>query len=1317
MSLSNEPAPPFAPKLELPWHSLPPLPDLVPQAVVVVKQDEPTVDRDKLELQDWIEARGERPSTAEKGKWRCEVEPNEDKKPAFVTPTTSEILDGVPFPTPALTPRFAVDDTPYHAPPSPGARAPRPSSTSHVPPSCASAPLSPTAAPVAPPAELASPSRQPSRPVAPLDRLLPIGTIVLHQHRLVADVLHELAEDGWLNLAKDTLEPIPDSAADADPPVEQAPVPPRPVAPRKSSSAKAGSSSSRSKKRRASTTAGPSSSSKKVKYSAHPHLDALLTLSAAHVLRATVRIVGEGEQAAALVRVYLVPQDLPELRGPGAVRSRTRPPGSVVLGLLSAVRVHAGEWDGEMQDGDLEGFMAEIDGRSLLEVYRDITSPSADASFVDSLVAPDDVKQRLSCALDHKPAGVQSDLFPYQHATLAKMLARELAPQDIPSPSFLRRSTRVVGLGGSWPDGRKEEAFFVSLDGGVRLEPLTVREPKGGILAEDMGVGKTVIVLALVMSTLSELPKLEGTSTFLDGSPSAPPLALLTDVSVDFPFPFEMDDAKKLKQRVTAPLVGVDLDNRELLERQAALARQAAEDADVPHLPFPSLRSLMVHKVKTSPLACRYPHFDEIDGEHPLPQPLFDLLQKTPPFYRLFPSSTQREARRRDDSKPVKIVVAPTTLIIVPTELVRQWAGEIDKHVEPKALRALVLRTSKDKFRSVDEMATYDVILMSVARFSDAAEAGDMSLRGVHWRRIVIDEGHVLAHANLTRKLAEELRAESRWAVSGTPSTNLRGGETGETSALFASNSATGGDRTDLDRLGNLFARFVKHPAFARPDSLRKLVQSHVLGGGERAGRLETVFNRAIIRHNSDVVSSYIQLPPMETSIVEIEMEEAERLVYNTLVGFFVSNSITSQRVDVDHLFHKSKRAELDVLCSNLATATTFFGSSEYYQHLVEARKFGEESLVTNRSATWTDDERLKQRKVVDVFQEALDDPEVALTAATPAVAMEVANLDDELVRTFVGLGSTRNPRGRALVSQNELVRLRVDLKELQREDVKAWDDDEDLVEELITFEEKRKRVDARPKNFEADPDEEPLFKKRSKKDTTPLVPLPDDSVFRRVQLVRTTSSKINFIVSELRKHPSEKFIIFSSSNVDLLFSNLSETLDLVGISHTIFASGHARNGDRGAIAQRFNQTSATECQAILVDAKLGGRGITLTAATRMIFLEPVWKPDLEVQASKRAHRLGQTKPVFLQILVVKTTFEEALLQRRKELKSEEFDKRIKAPQQDQQLRNRLQQAQYLEPSAAVRDGARAVSPAFDPPVMLIRGDASDEGALVRATG
>ncbi|GAA6056120.1 hypothetical protein JCM3770_006004 [Rhodotorula araucariae] len=1250
---------------------------------------EHTCDQDDLELRDWIEVRGQGATPAEKGQG-CAMDVDDEKPMAraqIVTPLMSDFIDDIPFPTPAVTPSsgangFALD----------GNRSPTLQTRAARPPQAHSAHW--TRPPAPPLSNRSSPNskRSPDRTALPLDRLIPVGTIVLAQHRFVPDVSLDEAEDGWTCLSKGMLEAIP--LEPMDDPAEAAPPQPSPAPLRSPGNGRAPAPGG--KKRRASTIGGRLS--KKVKLAAHPHLEALVTLSAAFVLRATVRVIEE----TALVRVYLIPQDLPELRDPPLGKSRARPPGNSIVTLLSSVRVHQGEWEGDVQLGDLAGLMAETDMRSLLEVYRDIEAPSDDTTFPLNLDAPEDVKERLSWAMSDNPDGIQSELFPYQRATLAKMLARELAPQDVPDPTFIRRTTSLSG---------DAQDFFISLDGGVRREPLTVREPKGGILAEDMGVGKTLIVLSLVMSTLSELPKLDGTSTYLDGTSSPAPPTLLTDVSVDFPFKFEMADAKRLKPRVPAPLPGVLLYHREQLEYDAALARQAAEDATISDLPFPSLRSLMVHKVKTSPLACRYPHFEEVEGEHPLPQNLFELLQKTPPFYRLFPSVLQSEARRGSDCKAIKIVVAPTTLIIVPTDLVRQWVDEMTKHVESKRLRVLVLRTAADKFRTIEEMATYDIILLSVARFSAAADASDMTLRGVHWRRIVIDEGHVLANGTVMRQLAEQLRAESRWAVSGTPSTNLRGGETGEATALFASNSPAGGDRSDLNRLGNLFASFVKHPAFPTPNSLRKLVETRVLGGGARAARLETVFNRAIIRHHSDVVSSVMKLPEMKTSIVEIAMEEAERRVYNTLVGLFVSNSITSQRVDVDFLFHKSKRGELDTLCSNMATATTFFGSFEFMPHLAEARKFAEEALGTKRSASWTADEREKMHKVVEVFQEALDDPEVMLTADTPAVACEVTGLDEDLVRTFGGLKASRNPLGRTVVSQNELVRMRVDLKELQRADVKGWDDDEELVEELITFEEKRKRIDARPKDFEVDPDEEPLFKKRSKKDATPLVPLPDDSMFRRVQLVRTTSSKINYIVSELRKYPDEKFIIFSTSNVDLLFSNLSETLDLVGIPHAIFASGHARIGDRGATAQRFNATSARECQAILVDAKLGGRGITLTSATRMIFLEPVWKPDLEVQASKRAHRLGQTKPVFLQILLVKTTFEEALLQRRKELKSEEFDKRVKAPQQDGELRMRLQQAAYLEPAASARQG-KPVSPAFEPPVMLIRAKGEERGLM-----
>jgi SNF2 family DNA or RNA helicase len=62
---------------------------------------------------------------------------------------------------------------------------------------------------------------------------------------------------------------------------------------------------------------------------------------------------------------------------------------------------------------------------------------------------------------------------------------------------------------------------------------------------------------------------------------------------------------------------------------------------------------------------------------------------------------------------------------------------------------------------------------------------------------------------------------------------------------------------------------------------------------------------------------------------------------------------------------------------------------------------------------------------------------------------------------------------------------------------------------------------------------------------------------------------------------------------------------------------------------------------------------LTLTAANRIIFLEPCWLPDLEAQAKKRAHRIGQTRPVTVDTLVMAGSFEERMFARRKNLHSE----------------------------------------------------------------
>jgi len=63
-----------------------------------------------------------------------------------------------------------------------------------------------------------------------------------------------------------------------------------------------------------------------------------------------------------------------------------------------------------------------------------------------------------------------------------------------------------------------------------------------------------------------------------------------------------------------------------------------------------------------------------------------------------------------------------------------------------------------------------------------------------------------------------------------------------------------------------------------------------------------------------------------------------------------------------------------------------------------------------------------------------------------------------------------------------------------------------------------------------------------------------------------------------------------------------------------------------------------------LISLKAGGTGINLTAADYVIHLDPWWNPAVEDQATDRAHRIGQTKPVTVYRLITRGTIEEQIV-------------------------------------------------------------------------
>jgi superfamily II DNA or RNA helicase len=113
-----------------------------------------------------------------------------------------------------------------------------------------------------------------------------------------------------------------------------------------------------------------------------------------------------------------------------------------------------------------------------------------------------------------------------------------------------------------------------------------------------------------------------------------------------------------------------------------------------------------------------------------------------------------------------------------------------------------------------------------------------------------------------------------------------------------------------------------------------------------------------------------------------------------------------------------------------------------------------------------------------------------------------------------------------------------------------------------------------------------------------------------------------------------------------LLFSQFTSMLDLIkgAIADTGIDYVELRGDttDRARPVARFQKGKVP---LFLISLKAGGTGLNLTAADTVIHYDPWWNPAVEDQATDRAHRIGQHKPVFVYKLVAQGTVEERMLE------------------------------------------------------------------------
>ena len=134
-------------------------------------------------------------------------------------------------------------------------------------------------------------------------------------------------------------------------------------------------------------------------------------------------------------------------------------------------------------------------------------------------------------------------------------------------------------------------------------------------------------------------------------------------------------------------------------------------------------------------------------------------------------------------------------------------------------------------------------------------------------------------------------------------------------------------------------------------------------------------------------------------------------------------------------------------------------------------------------------------------------------------------------------------------------------------------------------------------------------------------------------------SAKLDFLTELLA-------VLIEEGRRILLFSQFTSMLALIE-DHLLreqipYLKLTGASKDRGKLVEDFQ---SGKVPLFLISLKAGGTGLNLTAADTVIHYDPWWNPAAEAQATDRAYRIGQDKPVFVHKLLCQDTVEERIHQ------------------------------------------------------------------------
>ncbi|KAL8872248.1 MAG: hypothetical protein Q9174_002095, partial [Haloplaca sp. 1 TL-2023] len=642
------------------------------------------------------------------------------------------------------------------------------------------------------------------------------------------------------------------------------------------------------------------------------------------------------------------------------------------------------------------------------------------------------------------------------------------------------------------------------------------------------------------------------------------------------------------------------------------------------------------------------------------------------------------------DKKALPNSVDKGTLVVAPLALIKQWESEIKNRVCDSHKLRVCIHHGPQRTKRYEDLRKYDVvittyqILVSEHGSSSAREDGPkVGCFGIHWYRIILDEAHTIKNRNAKATQAcYALRTEYRWCLTGTPMQN------------------------NLDELQSLIRFLQIKPYNDRSIWKEQITDPLAKGKGGLAMRRLQYYLRAFMkRRTKDVLKQEGALNPGGKASTAGSNDNGfkitERRIETVEADFSPEERAFYERLDTRT--HKTLERMMDGQKMNYACALVLLlrlRQACNHPKLVGGSLANDRDALTTSQANGTQTPRKSKvaDKEIDDLADLLGGVSVEMKKCdvcqielgrdeASAGSIRCAECEEDIQGQQQRLpkkkkkrshksreshskkrqeeGQTRPPRNRKVVlddSDDEeggewLVR------EDQRQSLNlgkaGWTDDEnaegggewlasensftdgDSIEAprqdkkvicLDTSDEETGDESASDQASSTDGDDE-----EDDSDAEDSISSSSSSDEPSI----ASSAKIKHLLTILhRESKAHKFIVFSqfTSMLDLI----EPFLKAENLTFTRY-DGSMRNDLREASLERLRNDKRT--RILLCSLKCGSLGLNLTAASRVVILEPFWNPFVEEQAIDRVHRLNQTLDVTVYKLTVAHTVEASILE------------------------------------------------------------------------